>query len=91
MNKILVIALSLCLTVFAAQAQSVIFPQEQQPGEARISVVQADAANEGAEDEVHYIIANDLFAADFLHADGVLRFNGCPELGLEPGTELFSL
>ena len=91
MNKILVIALSLCLTVFAAQAQSVIFPQEQQPGEARISVVQADAANEGAEDEVHYIIANDLFAADFLHADGVLRFNGSPELGLEPGTELFSL
>ena len=91
MKRFLAIALGLCLTALAAHAQSVIFPQEQQPGEARISVVPTEATYVGAENELHYLIANDLFEADFVHAGGVLRFNGCQGLSLLPGTELFEI
>lgn len=61
-------------------AQSVIFPQEKQPGVAM--------CYEG-ESEGSFILANDLLTATFTNADGKLIFGGCPELGLLPGTELF--
>ena len=62
------------------QAQKVIFPQEKQPGIAAVSVV-------GDE----YLISNDLFTAKFIKNDGKLFFNGCSELGLLSGSELFTV
>ena len=64
------------------QAQKVIFPQEKQPGIA-IAAVSVDG-NE-------YSISNDLFTAKFIKNDGKLFFNGCSELGLLPGSELFTV
>ena len=61
-------------------AQKVIFPQEKQPGTAAISV----NGNE-------YSVSNDLFTAKFIKNDGKLFFNGCSELGLLPGSELFTV
>ena len=61
-------------------AQKVIFPQQQQPGVAAVSV---------AENE--YTLSNELFAAKFIKNDGKLIFGGCEELGLQAGTELFKV
>lgn len=65
-----------------SQAQTVIFPQEQQPGAA----VSAVGATEGS-----VVLSNDLLSATFINDNGKLSFGGCPELGLLPGTELFSI
>ena len=61
-------------------AQKVIFPQEKQPGTAAVTV---------SGDE--YSVSNDLFTAKFIKNDGKLYFNGCSELGLLPGSELFTV
>ena len=57
----------LCILMAVAcqslSAQSVIFPQEQQPGTAKVDVV-----GDG------YTIGNDLFTAKFVKADGKLPF-----------------
>lgn len=63
-------------------AQSVIFPQEKQPGVA--------LSYEG-ESQGSFVLANDLLTATFTNADGKLLFGGCPELGLLSGTDLFYL
>ena len=72
-----VMALALCLT---AQAQSVIFPQEKQPG-------MADASESGGV----YTLSNELFAAKFVLLDGKLTFGGCDELNLIAGSEIFKV
>jgi len=64
------------------KAQSVIFPQEQQPG---------SAVAEVSEDGNTFTLSNDLFSASFLRQDGSLRFGGSESLGLQAGTEIFSL
>ena len=64
----------------SVSAQKVIFPQEKQPGAAAVSV----NGNE-------YAVSNDLFTAKFIKNDGKLLFNGCSELGLLPGSELFTV
>lgn len=74
------IALTLALVSASSWAQAVIFPQEQQPGDARIEL-------NGSE----YTLANDLLTAKYILNDGKLIFGGCPELGLAPGTELFKV
>ena len=61
-------------------AQKVIFPQEKQPGTAAVTV----NGNE-------YAVSNDLFTAKFIKNNGKLLFNGCDELGLLPGSELFTV
>jgi len=61
-------------------AQAVIFPQEEQPGKATVSV--ADGV---------YTIGNDLFSAKFIHADGDLTFGGCEAMGLMAGGEVFKV
>ena len=68
------------LCPIAIQAQKVIFPQEKQPGTASVSV----NGNE-------YAVSNALFTAKFIKNDGKLFFNGCNELGLLPGSELFTV
>ena len=68
----------LCPSVMLAQ--KVIFPQEKQPGTADVSI------NGNV-----YSISNDLFTAMFIKNDGKLLFNGCSELGLRPGSELFTV
>ena len=71
----------MALVCNVAWAQSVIFPQEQQPGRAVADV-------EGGE----YTIGNDLFTAKFVTNDaGDLVFGGCEELGLMAGNELFKV
>ena len=72
-----VMALALCLT---AQAQSVIFPQEKQPGMA-----------EAGESAGVYTLSNELFAAKFVLLDGKLTFGGCEELNLVAGSEIFKV
>ncbi len=81
-KKILSACLSMLLAVSTstAMAQSVIFPQEKQPG---LAVV--------VEENNVYTLSNDLFAAKFVKQDGKLLFGGCEELGLIEGTELFKV
>lgn len=61
-------------------AQSVIFPQQSQPGT-------AVATQNGAT----YTLANDLLSASFTKANGRLTFAGCDALYLASSTELFKV
>jgi len=70
----------LLLDVSTADAQSVIFPQVKQPGEAVMQV-------EGE----RYTLSNDLLSARFVKENGRLLFGGCEALTLQAGTELFKI
>ena len=61
-------------------AQSVIFPQEKQAGNASL-VVERDI----------YTLQNDLLKAHFVVKNNHLFFDGCEQLGLLPESELFSI
>lgn len=61
-------------------AQSVIFPQEKQAGNASL------VAERGV-----YTLQNDLLKAHFVAKNNHLFFDGCEQLGLLPGAELFSI
>lgn len=61
-------------------AQSVIFPQEKQAGNASL------AAERGV-----YTLQNDLLKAHFVAKNNHMFFDGCEQLGLLPGSELFSI
>lgn len=61
-------------------AQSVIFPQEKQAGNASL------VAERGV-----YTLQNDLLKANFVAKNNHLFFYGCEQLGLLPGAELFSI
>ena len=61
-------------------AQSVIFPQEKQAGNASL------VAERGV-----YTLQNDLLKAHFVAKNNHVFFNGCEQLGLLPGSELFSI
>lgn len=61
-------------------AQSVIFPQEKQAGNASL------VAERGV-----YTLQNDLLKANFVAKNNHLFFDGCEQLGLLPGSELFSI
>ena len=74
------LCLLMALVCNVVWAQAVIFPQEQQPGTAKVETV-----NDG------YTIGNDLFTAKFKLADGKLTFDGCDELGLIAGSEIFKV
>ncbi|MDE7377397.1 MAG: hypothetical protein K2N13_00355 [Paraprevotella sp.] len=65
---------------FRAEAQTVVFPQAEQPGRARVQ------AGDGI-----YTLSNDLLSASFVREDGRLLFGGCDALTLQAGTELFKL
>ena len=68
------------LLPIVANAQKVIFPQEQQAGTATASV------SDGT-----YTLSNDLLTATFIHADGKLTFGGCTAMGLQASDDLFSI
>lgn len=61
-------------------AQKVVFPQTQQAGAASIAV-----------DGNEYTLKNNLLTAKFIKQDGSLFFNGCEEMNLKAGTELFKV
>lgn len=61
-------------------AQAVIFPQKKQPGVAQIT-----------QKSNSYQLVNKVLKASFINTGGKLYFNGCPELGLQPSTELFKV
>ena len=61
-------------------AQSVIFPQKDQPG-----IALAETTSDC------YKLSNDLFSTDFVKQNGKLIFGGCDAMGLLPGTELFKI
>ena len=61
-------------------AQKVVFPQEQQAGVATSSEVDNE-----------YTLKNALLTAKFVKTDGKLIFDGCEEMNLKPGTELFKV
>lgn len=73
----LIMPLSLCM---GSWAQAVIFPQKKQPGVAKIT-----------QKSNSYQLANKVLKASFINTGGKLYFNGCPELGLQPDTELFKV
>ncbi|MDE6119979.1 MAG: hypothetical protein K2F82_08950, partial [Muribaculaceae bacterium] len=62
-------------------AQSVIFPQPEQPGPAALTMV-SDGGFE---------LGNDLFTASFVPKGGSLVFGGCDAMNLTAGSELFSV
>jgi len=70
------------LTSGTAAAQSVIFPQETQPG-----VAQADTSA----DYSTLTLRNNLLSASFTNKDGIVLFGGCRQLGFSGGTELFTI
>lgn len=74
--------MAFALTAFApvgVQAQSVVFPQEQQAGTARLS-----------ESGDTYTLSNDLLSASFVkNAGGQLLFGGCEAMNLKAGSPLF--
>lgn len=74
--------LVLCLLGMSqtAVAQAVIFPQEKQPGTAKLK-----------EKKGEYTLSNELLTAKFANLNGKLMFEGSPELGLLPGTEIFKI
>lgn len=61
-------------------AQSVIFPQEKQAGNTSL------VAERGV-----YTLQNDLLKAHFVAKNNHLFFDGCEQLGLLPGSELFCI
>ena len=61
-------------------AQAVIFPQKKQPGVDQIT-----------QKSNSYQLVNKVLKASFINTGGKLYFNGCPELGLQPHTELFKV
>ena len=73
----LIMPLTLCM---GSWAQAVIFPQKKQPGVAKIT-----------QKSNSYQLANKVLKASFINTGGKLYFNGCPELGLQPHTELFKV
>ncbi len=82
-NKRLLCALLAALlsgAFFRAGAQTVIFPQAEQPGRAQVQ----------AGGDI-YTLSNDLLSARFIRQDGHLLFGGCDALTLQAGTELFKL
>ena len=60
--------------------QSVVFPQEKQPGAAKVS-----------KKKNVYQLSNKLFTAKFDQTSGKLFFAGSDELGLKPDTEIFKI
>lgn len=80
MIKQLLLAIVVLLVASQAAAQSVIFPQERQPGVARASH-RAQC----------FTLGNELLSASFVENGGSLRFGGSKALCLEPGTELFAI
>ncbi|MCR5779906.1 MAG: hypothetical protein K6G70_05125 [Bacteroidaceae bacterium] len=82
-----IFSLLIALTcVIGMMAQAVIFPQEKQAGKATLVPVAMESSETDG-----YILGNDLFNAAFERTNGVLRFGGCEQLGLQAGTELFAL
>lgn len=79
-RKLFTVVMVLLFTCAGAYSQAVMFPQEKQPGTASLS-----------EENGIYTISNELFAAQFKKENGKLLFNGCTELGLLAGTELFTV
>lgn len=73
----LIMPLTLCM---GSWAQAVIFPQKKQPGVAKIT-----------QKSNSYQLANKVLKASFINTGGKLYFNGCSDLGLQPGTELFKV
>lgn len=63
------------------RAQKVIFPQTQQ---ASIAQLETDNTTE-------WTLKNALLTAQFAKVNGKLIFNGCEEMNLKPGTELFKV
>lgn len=76
----LAIALPVAAVSFTANAQAVIFPQLVQPGEAM-----------AFENQNTYTLSNEVLSASFISENGHLMFNGCEEMGLLPGTEIFRI
>ena len=74
------LALTLGGTATQVHAQAVIFPQEQQPGSAQLSV--ADGK---------YTLRNDLFSVSFVKAENKLTFGGCDAMNLLAGDDLFKI
>lgn len=61
-------------------AQQVIFPQEVQANKAQLE-----------SNTNKWTLKNSLLKAKFAKVDGKLIFNGCKEMNLKPGTELFKV
>ncbi len=88
MNHLSHISFSAALLFAALPAgvygQSVIYPDEMQPGVASLSVENVDSKQK-------YELGNDLLTAAFESAGNKLFFMGCKEMNLAAGTELFTV
>lgn len=78
-SRLCAVLLCLC-AILLVQAQTVRFPQQQQPGTAKVK-----------EKRGTFTLSNQLFTASFVRQGDCLTFGGCPELGLDAGTVLFAI
>lgn len=82
-NLILIFALVVCAIISVeTTAQSVIFPQKKQPGAAKTERISKGQT---------LCLKNKLLTASFTNDDGKIIFDGCRQLGLIGGTELFTI
>lgn len=78
-----ILALLLCLFVTTESwAQSVIFSQKKQPGRAKV-----ESVSKGKE----LSLSNKLLKVSFINNYGKIVFDGCNQLGLKAGSELFAI
>lgn len=80
MISVLALIVSLLVSIQSV-AQSVIFPQKKQAGKAKIETVQGETL----------CLKNNLLNVLFTNDKGKVLFGGCKQLGLDAGTELFSI
>lgn len=76
----LAVLLAMTVSPNTLHAQSVQFPQAQQPGMAQME-----------SDGTTFTLSNDLLSASFVREGATLKFGGCEAMNLEPGTELFTI
>ena len=82
--KFLVLFVAVAMQCVPVSAQAVIFPQQQQAGE-------AVGTSEGTSEGSTYTLKNDLLTATFTKAGDKLTFGGCEQMYLAAGTELFKV
>ena len=79
-KKTLILILLACLGISQTFAQAVVFPQQNQPGAAKLTK-SGDS----------YVLSNALLSATFTMSNGDLTFAGSEQLCLAAGTDLFKV
>ena len=80
--RYIILSVLCVLQAGTVSAQSVIFPQEKQPGRADVTSSASGTT---------LTLSNDLLSASYTNESGKVLFGGCSQLGFAAGTELFTI